>query len=435
MIIQLNKPQLRAISLVQDKHTVCLPWGRGVGKSWFLRTLQWALLARYQGEVRRDAIKPFVGSRIIWLMPTLRQFTAVHGSLLIAEASGEWGFLNADINRTTKRIELPDGSWAQPFPAAEARSKTARGLRADIVLIDEADDIDISVYESIVRPWFSEPWSKKILIAGGTPRRGRNGLLYRLHRLGSDATEPRHSSVHATYRDAPETVDVDEVEQARKHSPPATFAREWECDFDSAEGLVYSFDESVHVREPPHDARFSRYIVGVDHGWTDPGVMLVIGLYGHGEDTVAWVLEEHYKTETPNSAWDAIAREIAEKYNHPLMWCDPSRPDRIHDLKRQGCDARAADNSIEAGVARVADMLAVQSSEFGYEASRLYFHPKCRHTIAELGLYRRKKDPKNADAFVDEIASGNDHAMDALRYAIMGAMGRRTGYSARHETL
>jgi hypothetical protein len=400
-----------------------------------LRTLQWALLARYQGVSRVDALKPFTGIRIVWLMPTLRQFTAVHGAQLITEAHGEWGFLNANINRTTKRIELPDGSWAQPFPAAEARSKTARGLRADVVLIDETDDIDPSVYEAIVRPWFSEPWSKKLLLASGTPRRGRNGLLYHLHRLGLDAAEERYSTIHATFRDAPETVDSYEVEQARKHSPSATFAREWECDFDSAEGLVYAFDESIHVREPPHDAHFSRHIVGVDHGWTDPGVMLVLGLYGHGEDTVAWVLEEHYRTEKPNSDWDATARDITDRYEHPVMWCDPSRPDRIHDLKRQGCDARAADNAIAAGVARVADMLAVQSTEYGYDSSRLYVHPRCRNTIQEMGLYRRKKDPKNADSFIDDIASGNDHAMDALRYAIMGAVGRRTGYSARHETL
>ena len=91
----------------------------------------------------------------------------------------------------------------------------------------------------------------------GTPRRGRYGLLYALHSLGKSEAENYHT-VHATYRDCPETVDPETVTDAKANTPPEIFRREWECDFDSAEGLVYGlFDEAFHVRKPRPDAHYN----------------------------------------------------------------------------------------------------------------------------------------------------------------------------------
>lgn len=428
MQIGVNGPQADTLSLIEPGATVCLPWGRGVGKSYMLRLAMWLLLAEWDGTLRSNALRPFRGIRAVWLMPTLKQFRQVHGTLLESEMNGEWKWLGAKLDHTTWRITLPGGSWVQPFPAVEHRSQAARGMRVDVVLPDEIDDIDRSVYESIIRPWFSEPWSLKMVIGGGTPRRGRNGLLYHLHKLGLDPSEPRYRTRHATYRDAPETVDVHEVDDARKHSPAATFAREWECDFDSAEGLVYAFDESFHVREPPKDLAFSRFAVGVDHGWTDPGVHLLCGIQGHGEDAVLWVLDEVYETERPNDWWNQKADEWTR---YRATWhCDPSRPDRIRDL-RQRVSAKPANNSIEAGVARVADLLAIHDREDGSRHARLYVSPRCQNLIREFGQYRRKKDPHNADRFQEAIAPGNDHGQDALRYCCIGEFG--PGGGSRYE--
>ena len=418
--LNLNGPQSRAYELLGPGKTVCLPWGRGVGKSWFQRSAMWLLFAQYAGQVRQGAREPLKGIRIAWLMPTLKQFKAVHGDALRREATGEWAFLGAKIDGTTLRLTLPDGSWMQPFPAAEWRSNSARGLRCDVVIADEVDDIDPSVYDAVVRPWFTEPWSLKIRIAGGTPRRGRNGLLYKLHKAGLDPESPRYSTVHATCCDAPETVDPIEVEDAKKHTPGPTFAREWLCDFDSAEGLVYAFDESFHVREPPPDVRFREHVVGVDHGWTDPGVYLLGGIAGHGDDATLWVLDEVYATEKPNAWWN----QKAEEWQHlnARWFCDPSRPERIADLRRV-VSAIKADNAIEAGVARVADLLAIREPEAGAPYSRLYVSPRCKNLIREFGLYRRKKDPHQADAFLEDIEGRHDHCADALRYMAMGKFG------------
>jgi hypothetical protein len=48
---------------------------------------------------------------------------------------------------------------------------------------------------------------------------------------------------------------------------------------------------------------------------------------------------------------------------------------------------------------------------------------KCPRTIEEFGKYRRKRDPRNADKFLDEIEDKNNHCMDSVRYPIFSRFG------------
>ena len=405
-------------------NTVNLVWSRGSGKSWFERFEGiWLPVAENIGKVRASALKPFKGVRIIGLCPTLKQFRDIHGAKLHEENEGDWKFLGGKLNHSTLRIDWPDGSWFQPMPAASASSKAALGQRCDYVLLDEADDIASSVYHTVVQPWFTEPWSFAQILSGGTPRRGRHGLLYELHRLGisADPLDARYSSKVFTWRDSPEIIRLDQIEDAKRNMPPAVFAREYECDFDSAEGLVYPFEEDFHVRAPDENVRFLRFAIGGDHGWNDPGVLLFGGIAGHGNDSIIWILEEHYASERPNHEWDAI---VTERYHGVRGWLDPSRPDRINDYRRAGLDARPADNSIEAGVARIAELLFRRKVEDGEDYARLYIHPRCVNTIREFKSYRRKQDPQNKDRYLEDIVDKNNHAMDALRYMVVGEFGR-----------
>lgn len=415
-----NGPQSRVYEALEPRRTFCIPWGRGVGKSWFIRTVAFLLVAQWRGKVRSDALKPFRGIRIVVLMPTLKQFKDVHGLAYERENDEDWGFLGGKLDRTTWQIRFPDGSWIQPFPAELHNSKRARGLRCDVVLTDETDDIDREVFEAVARPWFSEPWSLKIRLCGGTPTRGRHGLLWHLHQLGlsNEPTAERYRTLHATYRDAPETVDADEVEDAKANSPEATFSREWECNFDAGEGLVYPFDEAFHVRPAPPLESFHDLHVGMDHGWVDAGVLLLVGIQGHGNDATAWVLREFYESECPNHVWDARAKA----WGFAKFWPDPSRADRINDLRALGLNIGETDNNILGGVGRVANLLVKRWLTDDLQYSRLYVDPSCTNTIREFGLYRRKK---NADGtFSDDPEDKHNHAMDALRYAIVGRFGR-----------
>lgn len=434
---RLTHPQSEAWQILSQgkPSTLCLEWGRGTGKSHFQRHAGiWMQVAtHWKRRAVNELGKEFSGVRVAGLMPTLKQFRDVHAELLEQECYGDWKFLGGELNASTLEISFPNGSWFKPVPAAMATSKTGRGIRCDVILGDECDDIDPSVRAAVAKPWLSEKFppgqSIKHEIYGGTYRRGRYGLLYQLRKFGLDPELPRYHTIHATYRDCPEIVDSEEVEDARRTTPKAIFAREWECDPDSAEGLVYPFEEDFHVREiAPEAYARSRIVVGADHGWMDPGVLLEFAIIGHGQDAILWATREFYASERPNSEWDSIVRQ---HYQGVRIWADPSRPDRIADYRRAGAHCQGADNAIEAGVARLTQLMSKREDENGAEFCQFYVSRNCPNLIRELGCYRRKRDPHTPDAFLEQIEDKNNHACDAGRYVAISEFGPYSG-SGRH---
>ncbi|HEY3498048.1 MAG TPA: hypothetical protein VGK73_25290 [Polyangiaceae bacterium] len=463
--LALNAPQLRAEKIFKEarRRTIVLAWGRGVGKSWFTRQLWWMLVARWD-HAQRDAPEPFTGVRIIVLMPTLKQFKDVHGAQIEKELTGKkWGWLGGKIDRTTWQITFPGGSWIKPFPASEYNSRTALGMRADALFADEADSIEKSVWDTVAVPFLSEVWSLGLQVLGGTPRRGRHGLLFRQYESGRKGKRLRLGETvpgllpgqaeqfakvftfHATYHHVPEIVSAEAVAQAKATSLPSVFAREWECDFDAGEGLVYggAFDERAHVKPPPANVRWREMLIGCDHGYEDPGVFLLIGVIGSGRDAVAWVLAEVYERHKTEDWWKARLSEWLADYPTSKFYGDPSMPARLEAYRRD-CRARVqeVDNSIEDGVAAVADRFLIreQHGEDGNvvkSSARLYVSPECSNLVRELGIYKRKSDPRDPDRYIDDIVDRDNHGPDALRYAIFNRFGgpdrRRAG--SPHEAL
>jgi hypothetical protein len=403
--------------------TITLAWGRGLGKSFFARLIIWLLVAKWYGKKRKTLQGEITGIRIYMLMPTLKQFKQVHGALLQAENEGEWSFLGGKLDRTDYSLRFPDGSFFIPVPAAVATSERGRGFRGDVTIIDEGDDIDPSVRHSVTRPWFTEPWALGIELVMGTPKRGRYGLLYELFQLGK-SKEPDTIGYHSfrvKSEECPEVVSPKVLADAKREYPQ-TYAREYEADFDSAEGLVYPFDEDFHVREPPDVRYLHDFGLGIDHGWQDPGVFLLCAIQGHGEDSILWWLDEVYRSECPNGEWDKIARD---NYQGLDAYPDPSRPDRIVDLRKAGLKVHEVDNSIEPGVARLANLMVRRQHEGDGvpDTTRFCVSPRCVNAIRELKSYRRKRDPNARDRFLEDIEDKNNHSLDAGRYYAMGKFG------------
>jgi hypothetical protein len=423
------RPQRRAYRAIQPHQVVCLPWGRGGGKSKFLRLMCYLLVAQWDGRHRPGA--PMPGVRVAIVMPTLTQARKVHQALLLAELapSGEWGFLRGTVNKTELRIDFPGGSWIQ-FVSAEA-AQNNRGIRCDVIGVDEADDVDPEVVDAVSIPWFSEHHSLAIRLIGGTPKRGRFGLLYRTHAraLGRMLDDEGlrftdHHSFHATCYDFPQFVSPRVIATAKREVPRSIFNREWLCDFDSAEGLVYGdvFSESFHVRDPAPGTVWNEIVVGGDHGWEDPAVLLVIGIAGTGADATAHVIHEVYAPRKDDDWWLGHARQIHDWFPSARWYFDPSRPDRISMFKTKvGVRLGDVDNAIEDGVGCVARLLVRRRRGDGDDApefARLYVARSCTNTIREFGTYKRRRDPRNVERILDDIEDKNNHAMDALRYPL-----------------
>jgi hypothetical protein len=444
--LYLNAPQTRAFDAFTLAMCVVLAWGRGVGKSTF-HIMMWFLLVAQWDHVERETVggAKIKGIRIVVIGPTRKQLVDIFGAHLRAALTtsmngGGWSELGGKLNKTIWRVEFPGGSWIQFFGMDTADA--ARGLRCDVISGDEIDDVEISAYDGVSAPWLSETWSLKMQALSGTPRRGRHGLLWRRYDQGRRGIDGIHS-FHATYRDAPDIVDQKFVEGQRAILLAAVFAREWECDFDAGEGLVYSmFHPEAHLRDPNPKAVPTETVVGVDWGFEDPGVMLVCHVYGSGKDAVVHVVEEHRAQHQALSYWVAKAKEIQRRFPKAVFFSDPSQPASILECTQAGVRMFPAKNDREDGVNAVADRLVQRAASIICETHRstgegleeckdcrqirlpprLLIAARCTDLIREMGLYKRKKG-REKDSYTDAIQDGNDHGCDALRYAIFTRFG------------
>lgn len=176
------------------------------------------------------------------------------------------------------------------------------------------------------------------------------------------------------------------------------------------EGAVYDeFTRRLHVGERDA-ALFNRYVVGVDEGYTNPAAALVMGIDSDGR---LHAVKEFYETELLQDGFVDICKGLAERYQPVEFWADPSAAGLIAAMKFAGLTVHEADNRVYDGIQKVKNRLA----EAGDGLPRLTFSSFCVNTISELETYAWK--PGNKDVPVKE----NDHAMDALRYVVMGQEG------------
>jgi phage terminase large subunit len=204
-----------------------------------------------------------------------------------------------------------------------------------------------------------------------------------------------------------------------------------------ATGRIYpEFARGLHVI--PHDlalemyARARRRIGGMDFGWSAPGAIVWGGWLPDGEFVVAG---EWYRTKRQIEEQGAYAADNAPEVTR--WYCDDAEPRTIEKLRR-GFDYRGKSYSINARPAKEAKRawrvstdavrnLMVRRSRVehpntrlpqGSGAPRLYISDTCKNLIHEYLHHYDANDPEDDGIPKDGDTVGDDHAIDALRYAI-----------------
>lgn len=121
-------------------------------------------------------------------------------------------------------------------------------------------------------------------------------------------------------------------------------------------------------------------------------------------DKILYIYDEHYQKRMLNSD---IAEMIRRKgYAKERIRADGAEPKSNEELRRLGITRlRAADkgrDSVQSGIARLQE----------YD---ILVHPRCCHTLEELGSYRFQE---TAEGMLNRPEDRNNHLMDALRYAM-----------------
>ena len=170
----------------------------------------------------------------------------------------------------------------------------------------------------------------------------------------------------------------------------------------TAEGVVYdTFDYSTHVKTRD-DRDFQYWGLAIDEGYTNPAVILLIGVDGDGR---LHIEREFYQTGVLQERVVAQSREWVNERRATAIVVDESAAGLIADLRNAGLSAEGHKGRVLDGIAIVQGLLTVQDDGL----PRLTVDPSCVNTVNELESYVWKPGK-------DEPVKENDHALDALRY-------------------
>ena len=304
------------------------------------------------------------------------------------------GDMVRDMHKTVMIAEMCNGSEVL-FRSADDPDRL-RGPNLHWAYIDEAALIAPETWEIVIGRLRADGQAGPCWVT--TTPKGRNWLFERQDQM---------TVFRAKTRDNP-YLDREFIASLEAAYTGAFARQELEGEFVSFEGLVYEeFERSVHVAAGPPN--FVRVVAGVDEGYTNPAVILVIGIDSDGR---AHVIEEFYRRRVLQGDVVARAKSLHDQYRFEMMLVDPSAAGLIAEMRNAHLPVREADNAVHDGIQRVKARLA----RAGDGRPRLTISPSCVNLLAEIESYVWREGKQGVK---DEPEKINDHAMDALRYAVM----------------
>jgi PBSX family phage terminase large subunit len=227
--------------------------------------------------------------------------------------------------------------------------------------------------------------------------------------------DKNYYEMHFTLDDNP-YVPADYKQRIRDSLSGVFYKRNYLGLWCLAEGAIFDFfDRGIHVvRKPPRAAEY--YISAIDYGASNPFACLLIGV-STGRHTQEgkklWVEKEYYwdpKVTQRGKTNAEFARDVIDflgDYNVNALYIDPSAAAFKLEMRKAGMPTVDANNE-------VLDGIQIMTSEM--QKGNLVVMECCKNLIRELETY--VWDKKASEKGDDEPMKKNDHACDALRYAI-----------------
>ena len=178
------------------------------------------------------------------------------------------------------------------------------------------------------------------------------------------------------------------------------------------------FDPEKHVVNPIEVPPGWEIVQGIDYGWAAPTASIWCAIDFQGR---WWAIAEHYQKEKPVSFHCKAFKEIEDDLcvSPSSRWLDPSTWSRRGEYESPameftdyGIMCGKAQNDRLGGWNRIEEMF-TEEMEDGFPKLRIF--NTCPNLIREIGSLKIKMG-------TDDVEKVNDHAADALRYAIMSRM-------------
>lgn len=196
-------------------------------------------------------------------------------------------------------------------------------------------------------------------------------------------------------------------EQGKRLLSTAEFERRYNGSFTRLKGLVYDdifdiagdFKEGVLIDELPE---FEYIVGGIDWGYEDPAVLIGVGVSTEGH---VYVMDEFYRSKLDVTEFRRMAQDFRLGNKVGYYYADKSRPENVKFFNSGGIPTNKANNDINWGISIIRSLI---------KAKKLHIHTRCVNLLEEFRSYQMEEDDAKKELPVDE----NNHALDALRYAI-----------------
>lgn len=307
-----------------------------------------------------------------------------------------------------------------------------KGEEVDWMIISEGSIVKRVIWDRYLRPRLASRQGR--LIIPCTPS-GPNWIEECYLRGQSDEEEDKDwDSWQFESFDNPHFPESREM--LERETPEDSFRQQYLGQFVRFSSLVYrDFKNRLHVVNVPGmfpdgtggTERIVEWFIGIDWGYTNPAVVLKLGIDGDGR---IWVADEWYETHQLVDDQISAVKRVAAPYmlqqKFDTCYCDPSEPEHIYRLRSAGIPACGGKRDIRAGIDAVRARLRLRKD--GY--ARLFICKRCKETIREMSNYHNTEEHEGKES-KEQPVKIDDHAMDALRYGVFSRDSRtqvRSGY-------
>lgn len=382
--VEFNESQWAMINGLSEKRFWVHIAGRRTGKSYSAAILAFAKLLEPNQQVMVVAPN-FSLSSIIW------DYVTDLIKLMNIEVD--------KFNQKDKVVKLINGSIFRLLSANNRDSLVGRA--ANLLIIDEAAIIPNDEYFiRDLRPALSTFKDSRCLWIS-TPR-GKGNYLYDYYMRGQNEEYEDWGSAVYTWRSNPRLSEKD-VMEAKRSMTRALFAQEYECEWTTTEAQIYEFlNEEKHIGDY-QTTKFVEVIAGLDVGYRDENVFVVIGFDGENY----YIVDEYVSKESTTSELAAVIQEKIEEWRIDTIYIDSAAQQVKADF------AYDYDIYCENAIKSVND--GINFIQTLVEHDKLYFDTEgATHTFHAMSSYKW-----NTSTDVPKpVHDWSSHPCDAVRYAV-----------------
>jgi phage terminase large subunit len=292
----------------------------------------------------------------------------------------EIGWWKEDQWRATDFVyTFPNGSYIELF-GLEDEGK-ARGPGRDILFINEANLITKPLFDQLAMRTTGQiflDWNPADF----------NSWVYEI------ADNPKNKNIHSTYKDNIHNLSKAQIEYIEHYKTlPDDFM--WKV---YGLGLRGAAKELIYTTWKYYEDEVKGDVFyGLDFGYTNPTALVKV-THHEGSNYVEEIL--YQSSLTVPELINHLKQSIKGK---PPIYCDAAEPKTIEEIYKAGFNVIPSDKDVWAGIV-------------GVKSYPLFVRHGSTNLIHEIQGYKWKKD-KN-DNILEEPIKANDHALDAMRYAI-----------------